>query len=352
MIANLVASVPRILLSESKNGALISIALGTIAGVMITFVTVRFFKRFPGQDLIGLLKNNTSKWFSIPVTLYFAIHWYIAGLITLVTFTFILVRFLTPETSIITIAFSLLIIVSFGILIKTKSVLYMLEITIVLFFPFIIFLFLKSFFNDVFELDYVRVAIMYFYKAPSYSAFTASSYLFLGIVNLVVFNQFFTKKIKLGVLPLTAIGLIGAFFLFLTYFIPIGIGGFDEIDKLIYPWISTSDSIRMRFGIVERLMFIFLLIFLAVAILSIVIHWHISAKLFESVFGLKKLKWKSYQLSPLLFTMLFGIFGVLTVWYLTEDQLFSFTSTFFNVIPIFFGVLVIVFSVVKRKVKQ
>lgn len=336
---------------ESKDGVLFSMALAAISGVLITFITVKFFNNFPGQDLIELLKTRTTKWFSIPVLLYFALNWYIAGLITLVTFTFILIRFLSPETSIFMFVLSFLFVISYGILAKTKSVLYMIELTVIVFSPFVFLLIVKSYVNDVFNMDYVKVALMHVNEWPSYSAYTASTYLYIGIVNLVVFNRYLTEKIRFGVKQIIIIGIAGVFILLTTYFVPIGIAGFDEIDRLIYPWISTSDSIRMRFGIVERLLFIFLLIFLAIAVLSIVIHWHVSLKFFSTVFPLRKMKWRNKHLSPVLILLLFWIGGVYMVSYLTEHQLFIYTSYFFNLLPLFFTILIIVFFVIKRGVK-
>lgn len=352
MIANIVASVPRILLMESSNGAIISMILGTVVGLFMTFMTVKFYSLFPGKDLMELLDSYTPKWFSFPVLFYFAVNWYIAGLITLVSFIFILIRFLTPEMPIITISLSLLIIISGGILIKTKSVLYMFEIIIILFCPFILFLLAKTIFNDVFVLDYVKIAVMHINEAPNYSAFTASIYLYIGIVNLAVFNKFFTKKTKSLFFPILSIGLVGIFVITLTYFVPIGVGGFDEIERLIYPWISTSDSIRMKFGLIERLIFIFLLIFLAIAILSIVILWHGAVKLLKSAFGIKKLKWKEHDLSPILFTVLFWIAGYTAIIYLTEDQLFQYTSYFFNTLPVLFCISMLVFFIIKRRAER
>lgn len=352
MIANIVASVPRILLEDSSNGAIISMILGTFAGLFITVVTIKFYAAYPEKDLMELLNTHTSKWFFIPVLIYFAINWYIAGLITFVSFTFILVRFLTPEMPLIVILFSLLLIISGGILIKTKSVLSMFEVVIVLFFPLIIFLLTKTVFNNVFNFDYVRVALMHVNEMPSYTSFTATSYLYIGIVNLAIFNKFFKHEKKITFLPVFILALVGVTVLALTYFSPIGIGGFDEIERLIYPWISTSDSIRMKYGLVERLLFIFMLVFLAIALLSIIIHWHGATKLLQGAFSLKHLNWKGHDLSPFLFITLFWLIAYIAVIRLTEHQLFTLTHLFFNLLPIFFGISVLVFFTINRRAKR
>ena len=352
MIANIVASVPRILLAESTNGAITSMILGTFAGLFITIVTIKFYAAYPKTDLMELLNTHTRKWFSILALLYFAINWYIAGLITLITFTFILIRFLTPEMPLVVILFSLLVVISGGILIKTKSILFMFEVVIVLFCPLIIFLLVKTGFNNVFVIDYVRIAMMHINEMPSYSALTATSYLYIGIVNLAVFNKFFSHKKKITFLPIFILTIVGVVVLGLTYFAPIGVGGFDEIERLIYPWISTSDSIRMKFGLVERLLFIFLLVFLAIAIMSIIIHWHGASKLLQGAFSRKWFNWKGHDLSPFLYIILFSLIALIAMINLTENQLFKFTQFFFNLLPSFFGISMFVFFTINRRAKR
>ena len=51
MISNIVASVPGILLAESRNGAILSMVLAVIAGMVIIYTTTYFFNQFPGKDL-------------------------------------------------------------------------------------------------------------------------------------------------------------------------------------------------------------------------------------------------------------------------------------------------------------
>ncbi|MEK5068393.1 GerAB/ArcD/ProY family transporter [Sporosarcina sp. FSL K6-1508] len=352
MISNIVASVPGILLAESRNGAILSMVLAVIAGMVIIYTTTYFFNQFPGKDLPELMKEYTSKWLTYPILLYFALSWFVAGLITFIAYVFLLITFLTPEMSIYVIAFSLAIIVSIGILIKTESVLYSAEIVLMLSSPLFIFLMFKSYSNDKLDWDFVKVSIMHVNEFPSYDAFTASLYFFMGVVNLIIFNSVFTKKQKIGAKHLITIGFSGAFILFTTYFIPIGISGFDGIENLLYPWISTSDSLRMKYGIIERVVFIFLLFFLAVSIISILIHWHVSLKLFCSIFHFKRLKWKDKNLTPYFFVIMFGVCGIVLSRVLTAYQLLEYSRFFFNLLPTVFAIILISLFAVKRGMKS
>ena len=352
MISSIVAAVPRILLHESKNGAILSMIFAVIAGVVITYTVTCFFNKFPGQGLPELMKKYTPKLLFYPVILYFALNWFVAGLITLITYVFLLATFLTPEMSIIVVASSIVIIICSGILISTKSVLYTTEIVLLLFCPLIIFFLIKSYANPSLNWDFVRISMMHINQYPNYSAFTASIYLFMGITNLIVFNQVFTEKQRVGMKQLVIIGCSGAFILFTTYFLPIGFGGFESIENLLYPWITTSDSLRMKYGILERSLFIFLMFFLALSVISILIHWHVSLKLFCSIFHFKRLKWKEKNLTPHFFVIIFGLTGIVLSAVLTAYQLFQYSTLFFNLLPILYAVLMLSQIVVKRGAKS
>ncbi|MFC6605289.1 GerAB/ArcD/ProY family transporter [Ectobacillus funiculus] len=100
MIANIVASVPRILLDARAKGAIVSMILALITCSMVTYITARFFNKFPGKGLPELLKEYTPKWVTIPFLMLLAVGWFATGLTTLINYSFLLKRFLTPDMSI------------------------------------------------------------------------------------------------------------------------------------------------------------------------------------------------------------------------------------------------------------
>ncbi|MFJ7826703.1 GerAB/ArcD/ProY family transporter [Psychrobacillus sp. NPDC096623] len=351
MIANIIATVPRILVFESKKGVIFSMIAALFVGVILTYFVVLFFNKFSGQSLPDFLKKYSPKWFYIPVIVYFAVTWFLAGTITLITYVFLFTTFVSLETSLLITALAFVIVVSFGLLMKSESVLYTLEVVFILLLPILLFLFIKIITDENLEWDFVKVAMMNINTTPSYSAFTAASYQFIGVVNIVIFNSFFKEKLKIGFKQISIISIVGAIVIFITYFIPIGFNGFEQIDHMNFPWVSTSDSVRMKFGVIERVVFIFIIIFLGISFLSLLIHWHVSLKLLESVFYFNKMKWKDKNLTSYFFVLLFGVISIYLVLKINEYELFKFTSNFYNTLPIFYFILFLSLFVAKRRAK-
>jgi len=352
MVANIIASVPRILVIESNKGVIFSMIAALVVGVVLTYIVIHLFNKFSGQSLPDILKKYSSKWFYVPVIIYFAVSWFIAGAITLVTYVFLFTTFVSFETSMVLTTLAFVVIVSFGMLMKSESVLHTVEIVFLLLLLVIIFLFVKIMTDENLNWDFVQVAMMNIGTTPkSYMSFSAASYLFIGVVNIVIFNSFFKGKLKFGLKQATVIGTVGALVLFITYFIPIGFNGFEQIEHLNFPWVSTADSVRMKYGVIERVVFIFIIIFLGISFLSLLVHWHVSLKLLESIFQFNKLKWKNKNLSSYFFVFLFGAVSTFLVTRINEFELFKYASIFYNTLPIFYFILFLSLFVAKRRAK-
>ncbi|TSI05116.1 GerAB/ArcD/ProY family transporter [Lysinibacillus sp. BW-2-10] len=351
MVSNIIASVPVILLYFHKEGAISSMILSVVVGTIIITVYTRFFNNFPGMTLPELLQKTTAKWFYNPFIFLLGILWFIAGMITLITFSFLLIRYLTPETPITQISLVLTISVIFGCLMKTNRVLYTIEIILILTFPLIFYIYLAAYSSKNLRWDFVRDAVLYFNQLPSFYAFSASFFLFLGVANIFIFNRFFTVKQKFGLKQIIFIVVTSTFALSTTYFIPIGFNGFEHIKDFIYPWISTSDSIRMKYFIIERVLFIFLLFYLGIAFLSILIHWHVSIEFFKFVFHLEKIKWKGVKIGIFLPLPFFIGISTYFVKRLDEYQLVRLSGIFYNSLSILFPLMIILFLFIKRRMK-
>ncbi|WP_342567803.1 GerAB/ArcD/ProY family transporter [Psychrobacillus sp. FSL K6-4046] len=351
MVTNIIASVPRILMGESKNGVILSMVIAVIVGPILVSVLVNLFRHFPNMSLPEILKKSTSKWFYYPVLLYFAISWYLAGLITLVTYVLLFNTFISSETSIVITTLAFLIIISFGMLMKEKSVLYTTEIVLVMFLPIIFFLIMKVYTDPRLEWDYIKVAATHIQELPSYNAISAAAFIFIGVVNLSIFNKYMNFNKKFGLKHMLLLALAGVFTLFTTYFVPIGFNGFEQIENFTFPWVTTSDAVRLKFGIIERLIFIFLIVFLGVAFISLLIHWHVSLKLFESIVQIKRLKWKEINLTSYVLVIIFGVIGILVTRQISEYELLKLTLFFYNILPIFYGILIGSLLIAKRRLK-
>lgn len=352
MVANIIASVPAILLHYHKDGSVSSMILGAIAGVILITIYTRFFISFPGMTLPELLQKTTSKWFYLPFVFSLAVLWFTAGLITLTTFTFLLIRYLSPEMPIIQICLTIILAVIFGCVMKTERVFYTIEVLILITCPLIFFIFFKAYSAQSLNWDFVKEAALYINQIPNYHSFSACFFLFLGAANLFVFNRFFTKKQTFGLKQIVILVFISIATLFTTYFIPIGFNGFENIDQLVYPWITTTDSLRMDFFVVERVLFIFLLFYLGIAFLSILIHWHAAMEFLKFVFNLEKIKYKGKIVGTLLPIPIFIVISLVIVRKVNEYQLFLYTRYFYNILVFIFPLMVVLFMFIKRRMKN
>ncbi|MFJ7662173.1 GerAB/ArcD/ProY family transporter [Lysinibacillus sp. NPDC097162] len=351
MVTNLIASVPRILMRDSKDGVILSMIIAVILGAILTIIVINLFSYFPNKSFPEIMKESTPKWFYYPVLFYFACSWFAAGLITLTTYVFMFNTFLSYETSITITTLAFLLVISFGLFIKEKSVLYMTELILIIFLPVIIFLIIKIYTEPKLEWDFVKIAFTYINDYPSYNSFSASTYIFIGAVNIIIFNKYIKIKKKAGLKQFAILGIVGAFTLFTTYFIPIGFNGFEQIENLTFLWITTSDSVRMKYSLIERVTFLFVIVFIAVAFISLLIHWYVSLKLFESIFHFKKLKWKETNLTPFLVVLLFGLIALATTRVINEFELVKLSMLFYDLLPLFYGVLIVSLLTAKRRLK-
>lgn len=351
MVTNLIASVPRILMRESENGVILSMIIAVLTGVLLTVIVINLFRHFPHMTFPEILKKSTSKWFYYPILLYFALSWYAAGLITLTTYVLLFNTFLSYETSIIVTTLAFLFIISFGLLMKERSILYITELVLIIFLPVIFFLIVKIYTDPKLEWDFVKVAITYMNVLPSYHTFSASTYVFIGAVNIIIFNKYIKIKKKVGLKQIAILTFVGTFTLFTTYFIPIGFNGFEQIENLTFPWVTTSDSVRMKYSIIERLTFLFVIVFIGVAFISLLIHWYVSLKLFESIFHFKKFTQKEKSITSYLFVLLFGLFAIVVTRRINEFQLVKVSMYFYDLLPIFYSVLIVSLLIAKRRLR-
>ncbi|WP_212951839.1 GerAB/ArcD/ProY family transporter [Siminovitchia terrae] len=352
MTANMISAVPKILLDHRMAGTIVSILLSVIFGLILFYINGNFFNQFPGKDFPALLKEYAPSWMYWPFTLLIASVWFAAGLMTLITYSFMLKRFLTPDMPITWIASSFLIVISFGILMNTKSVLYTVENVLIFSLPLVLFLIYKSFSSEQFEWDFVREAIMHFNHLPNYSAFSAASFIFAGVSNMIIFNRAFTQtKTRVTWKQMSIIGSVGTLVLTALYLSPIGLNGFEKIEHLVYPAISTSDTLRMKFGIIERVLYLFLPLFLAISFLNLLIHWHVAIETCKNVIWFKKFEWKKNNLTPYLYLIIFWIITLILVNALSEYTLLLYSRYFYNLIPPLTLLFFFSFWFIKRRAK-
>ncbi|MFE8700513.1 GerAB/ArcD/ProY family transporter [Cytobacillus sp. FJAT-54145] len=282
MLANIIVFVPRILIDNRKDGAVMAILIAIPIGLLMAYLFAKFMSKVPRKDVKEILDEaKVSKWISRPLLIYLIIIWFSAGIIALLAFTDITKRFINPDIDVIYIAMLFLVFVSWSSALPSKKVLYVLELILLVNLPLTSFIFFKAFVNDNLSWMNMLEAGTHIGNIPTIHSIAAATYVFTGYINLVIFNRLFSKGINLKYFWLLIP--VGFGVLFTTYFLPIGYYGFDGIGEFTYPWLSTADAIRIKFFFVERVFFIFLLMYVGISLINVIVHWHVGLEMIKSL---------------------------------------------------------------------
>jgi hypothetical protein len=342
----------KVLLDLREQGSLLSIVLSPLFGFMFLIGWIHFFQTIPGKDLPDQLLKYFPKWLTRTILGIISIMWFFAGLISLISFVFTLKRFLTPETPAIFITIIFLTFITFGILLRTKSILYTIEIVLLITFPFLILLILKALTSSEFELDFVKEAVMHINHFPSFSAIANSFYVYLGVSNLIIFNNQFQQHdftFKWKDYLIAVLLCLGT--LFVSFFIPIGLLGYENIDTIPYPMMTASDTLRMPLGIIERVLYIALTVSIFTTFLNILVHWHVVVQIAKKLIMTKK---NIHQPINWLLGIIIGTFWIISIYLINvinEYQLITFSKLFNNMLPFFFFTMILLFQYLKRRAR-
>lgn len=283
-LINIINFVPRILLFMRFQGALLSIFISVVISTVMILVFLKALRRFEGQGLPEILNAHMPRIVSAPLLFIFAAFWFIAGMITMLSFVDISLRYISPDISPYAVIIGFLLVVGICCRLGSDSILYGLETLLLLILPVVLYILVKSLINPRFSWDAVMQIFTYMWTAPKFVSIAGATFVFTGYVNLTVFNRSF-KKLKPKYVWL--IPVFGLLILLNTFLVPIGYQGTAGVEDHIYSWFSTADSIRMELFIIERVLFLFYTIYLGLSLVSSVIHWHVGLELFKGIFQRK-----------------------------------------------------------------
>jgi spore germination protein KB len=280
-------------------GILIAIPIGFLACVVFCMAIAKF----PEQGFPEILDRYINRKIKIGILFLLSCSWIIAGLITLLGFVDIVNRFINPEISKIFLILVFFVPICFVFQLPTQKIMYILEIVMVINVPLIAFIIFKSYTSEYLSWDSIFEVGTHFFDKPSYKSLAAATFTFSGFENIIIFNRLFKKPIKKR--NFIIILFLAIFNLVTSFFIPIGLHGADGAQEFLYPWISSADSLRIVYGPIERVIFLFLMFYISITLMSVSVHWHVAFELLKGIpkdkTG-KKMKW-----------FIFSMFGCLSI---------------------------------------
>lgn len=315
MLMNTILYVPNILITNKHDGVILGILVSTLIGSLLTFMSSKAMATFQSQGLPEIFSMNVSKFFRGIMLFYFGVMWFIAGgLIVLVSFTIIIKRFILPETPSEIIIILFMTVVCWCASRPTKTILYLLEIVMVLNLPLITFILYKAMTNKYMNWYAIwNVASDHIMVLPNLDVLAAATFIFTGHINMVIFNKESNGQFNPKFLWLVPI--IGLTVLLTTFFIPIGTHGTVGVDQFNYAWVSTADSMKVNLGFIERVVYVFLLLYLNLSLLFATVTWHVGYHLIKDI-AQNKLYIGPFRLKPIIF----GSFMLITLLFIFRNE--------------------------------
>lgn len=281
-LINIIAYVPRILIEHTFDGALSSIFLSLLISMGLIALQAKVLQNYPNAGFVEILSGTMPPLLIKLFLIQMVFLWVMAGSITLMSFVDITKQYISPEMPGPVVLLSFLIVVCWVCRFDAASILYGLESLLLIHLPFVLFFMWKTLGSPYFLKDAVIQAWTYLWHAPNFEAVSAATFIFSGYVNMVVFNRVFTNfRFKMRTLLL--ILLTGFSILMFTFLVPIGYQGVHGAQRHVFVWFSTADMLRIDLFLIERLLFLFFLIYISLSLISAIVHWHVGLDLLRSI---------------------------------------------------------------------
>ncbi len=344
MMLNIIINVPMVLIGERYNGSLMAMLLSVFIGGLFIYLFTIGISKFSNKGLPEILDKRIPSLMKNSYLAFLGVMWMAAGAFVLISYSYIIKLYLNTELSMEVILAFFLVIVIFGASNNTKSILNVIEIIVLVTTPVVVFIIYKSITSQYFYFDHIKRILHYFWQMPNYNSLSASTYFFTGYINLVILNRYLdTKKVIKYIWILPIIGLVVISF---TFFVPIGFLGVRGVNDVVFPWLFISDSLRMEYGFIERVLYLNLYLYLLLSLLFGILTWHVGLKLFEGMFFNYYMKpEKKRKVNGYLFLLFFGVITMILQTITNQREIFEliklwqdirFPSEFILVALIFF----------------
>lgn len=309
---NLFFYVPHFLIEDRFNGAVMALILGGAIGSLLAYLFSAAIRKFPGKGLPEIFQESLPTWIWKPVLLYFVLFWFSLGVAIVNTISIIIARFFNPEIKITFLVLFYVLICVWAASRPTRTLLFGQEIAMILTLPVLFFMLAKAYGSRLLDWDAIRTVANYVGRPPSMTALSSTSIILMGYLNFCIFNRNFKQEEEFRyrwILPIMSYLTLAT-----TFFIPIGFHGTVGVGEYLHVWVSTADSLRMKYGFFERVVYLFVLVYILLSFVFVSVIWHVGAEAFKGCLSSKKPNLDRVE-TPVLSWCLCGIFGLLTVVY-------------------------------------
>lgn len=320
--------VPVILIDHQGKGALLSIFAAVVAGGLFLVLFNGVIKAYPSKGLPEML-SGANPFIRTGLLLLAAVSWFWAGLTMILAFMEISNRYINPVAPDLFVLFAFFLVIGPAIRMRSTSILFAVEIVLFIIAPFVFFVFYKGITSENLQLNGILATITHAAPFPHFGSVAAASFIFSGYANMIIFNRHFPATFRIKKIWLLT--LIGLCMLLFTFFIPIGILGTAGVKMYPFPWVATADAIRLEFFVIERLLFLFLIIDIAISLLSIIIHWHVSLECLKALFTQKAAMQSKEGIISWLAVCFMILITAIISHFLNESLVFNFNVWFLNV---------------------
>lgn len=340
---NLMLYVPHILIEHRYTGAVSSMLISGVIGTLLTYAYTAALSHFPGMGLPEILRAYWPRWLVSPIMIYVAIISFISSTIVVAAFAVMINRFFNPELNPLAVLCMLVIACGYAASRSTLSVQHIIEVGLLLNAPIIFFVLFKMVRNPQLNWDAIHTVANFVMVRPELGSIAAGVFVFTGFFNLSIFNRLLPPNFSYTYRWLVPI--LGMIILSISFFVPIGFHGTEAVGEYLYVWSMTADSITLQYGFIERVLFLFLIVYLNLSLIYTMSCWHQAMEFIKSCFPKLKMA-TDFEETPFINYIICGVFAIAAVFYLFfSDERLEFIFTRYWLIAMLFSYIAIVISV-------
>ncbi|OBR68517.1 hypothetical protein A7K91_09980 [Paenibacillus oryzae] len=312
-LMNIMIFVPHILNDNRFDGSVAAILISPIFGSIMIYMFTNALSRFPGQGLPEIFSQYFPRWFTTAYMIFYAMMYWFSSTVVAMAFAVLINRFFNPDANVLIIMSIIVLASGYAATRSTLTVMLLIEIIIILNVPIILFIIFKMVTSPQLNLDSIHVVANYVWHWPSLASLAAATFIFTGYINLSLFNRLFPPNFRFKFLWMYPI--LGLIILLVTFFVPIGFHGSQGTAQYIYLWTITADSLMMQYGFIERVMFLFLIVFLNLSLVYTTAAWHQAMEFLKGCMPSMKPETDSPK-APISNYVILGIFTMASILYM------------------------------------